>query len=235
MKSKRAFTLIELLVVIAIIAILAALLLPTLSKAKNKAAQTSDVSNFKQIMTAVFLHCDDNNDVLPAPNWDEGLGPAPTGWLYAPDENSPVFNLTTGLLWPFLKTTNVFFCPLDGPRAALFNERPQQLSTYAMNGAVIGFDSAQKSPFKMSALQPTDCAFWESDEKRPHYFNDGANWPMEGVSGRHSEGGVQAAFDGSVSYIKLRKWAEDVAYAGKNRLWCNPARPDGGGPNGHRR
>jgi hypothetical protein len=41
----------------------------------------------------------DDNDVLPAPNWDNGIG-ANTGWLYQPDEHSPVFDVRTGLLWP---------------------------------------------------------------------------------------------------------------------------------------
>jgi hypothetical protein len=82
-------------------------------------------------------------------------------------------------------------------------------------------------------MQPTDCAFWETDEHHPEYFNDGANWPGEGVSSRHQHGGIQAAFDGSVDYVKLDKWYADVASTNKNRLWCYPGSPDGGGPNGH--
>jgi hypothetical protein len=77
-------------------------------------------------------------------------------------------------------------------------------------------------------MQPTDCAFWETDETEPAYFNDGANYPPEGVSGRHAAGGIQAAFDGSGSYIKLVQWyAEDVTNAARNRLWCNPNTTDG--------
>jgi prepilin-type N-terminal cleavage/methylation domain-containing protein len=82
----QAFALVELLVVIAIIGILAALILPVVSRAKNQASKVTDLNNLKQVMLAVHSYATDANDVLPPPNWDQG-GPTGTnsGWLYTPD------------------------------------------------------------------------------------------------------------------------------------------------------
>ena len=77
-------------------------------------------------------------------------------------------------------------------------------------------------------MQADDCAFWETDERTPYYFNNVADYPGEGVSTRHFEGGIQGTFGGAVNYIKLKDWNNDVSFPGRNRLWCNPDSPDGG-------
>ena len=228
---RRGFTLIELLVVIAIIAILAALLLPVLSKAKNQAAKATDLNNLKQLMTAVHLYAEDNTDHMTLPNWDnQGAladGQYHAGWLYLPQpgQNSQMQN---GQLWPLLKEPKVYVCPADDPAKRTHG---QKFTSYVMNGAVTGYMFGWNHPeapsVKLAAFQPGDCCFWEEDVNKPTAFNDGSNSPDEGVSARHSAGGIQALFSGTVNYIRLTDWMNDVADTNRNRLWCYPNSPDG--------
>jgi prepilin-type N-terminal cleavage/methylation domain-containing protein len=99
MKDHKAFTLIELLVVIAIIAILAALLLPALAKAKEKGRQTFCVNSERQQALAVFMYIDDHDQILPPVAYQDQTSGNITNW--------PV------LLNPYLKSTRIHVCPTD--------------------------------------------------------------------------------------------------------------------------
>jgi len=113
------FTLIELLVVIAIIAILAAMLLPALSRAKAKAHAISCISNMKQLQLAAQMYADDNNDQLLNNETDTvGTSAGPNAWIqgnvqeWTPDYLEKIQN---GVLFPYNKSVDIYRCP--GSRA----------------------------------------------------------------------------------------------------------------------
>ena len=136
MGEKRGFTLIELLVVIAIIAILAALLMPALEVARDRARLAACKSNLHQIYVGLFLYGQTFNDWGPYPSTDWNAGGAPPGgymylsnWARADNDASfaTCIDIGLGLLWrEYIPSEALVFCPGN----ALYPDSPTRWATY---------------------------------------------------------------------------------------------------------
>ena len=125
---KKGFTLIELLVVIAIIAILAAILFPVFAQAREKARQTTCLSNLKQLGTALMLYVDDNHETYPQ---------ARIAGFYS-------WNIR---LFPYVKSNGVFLCPSSyADYSGLdFSNYNGISANYSANTSVMGDDLGVKA------------------------------------------------------------------------------------------
>src|SRR3954468_24264912 len=115
-RFRSGFTLIELLVVIAIIAILASMLLPALSRAKEKGQQTVCRSNLKQLSLAFKLYTPDNNDTFPSCASQSQFDAQLEDWIWWNVKRKPPFEDPQGsAIGRYIGrfTTNLFRCPGD--------------------------------------------------------------------------------------------------------------------------
>jgi prepilin-type N-terminal cleavage/methylation domain-containing protein len=146
-RKTGGFTLIELLVVTAIIAILAAMLLPALSAAKQKAIQARCLSNHRQLVLAWSIYKADNNGQLVVD--DPAAGTNYPSWVFGnmlfPTEATNITLIEAGLLFPDVTNPNIYKCPADQTQNARSYSMQPELAAY-MNGQKWDGEAAQGSP-----------------------------------------------------------------------------------------
>lgn len=212
---RRGFTLIELLVVIAIIAILAAILFPVFARAREKARQTSCLSNIKQIMTAWNMYANDYDGQFTHHVYNYG---SPDGyWWYYP-------------MYAYIKNTQIFQCPSDEPRG--FVNDPMEECSYGMNWlycngryiksstGVWVYDDTVPGPYNVGGCldfidEPADTICITDVGPGSPYVNDaqsGAGYYaayFDKVADRHNDGVNCGYIDGHAKWNKksqIREW-----------------------------
>jgi prepilin-type N-terminal cleavage/methylation domain-containing protein/prepilin-type processing-associated H-X9-DG protein len=190
--TRKGFTLIELLVVIAIIAILAAILFPVFAKAREKARQSSCLSNVKQMMLAMLSYAQDNDECLP-------VGGQSAGGYWV------------NVIAPYMKSTQIIICPSSAARSAGTN--------YGWNFYNFGYtDADHRRHFSVSLAQimtPSQCILLGDSDMytistgvifNENYLLYAPNYSSTyGLSRRHNEGGNYGYCDG---HAKWAKWMD---------------------------
>jgi prepilin-type N-terminal cleavage/methylation domain-containing protein len=175
-----AFTLIELLVVIAIVAILAAMLLPALAKAKSRGQSISCTCNLRQLQYAWLMYVHDNNEVMP-PNINRNLSTPnpqalPGSWVVGNAQlDVTTSNVQSGVLFKYLGSVGVFHCPSDKSTVTghpeLLRTRSYSLNAWMNSDADPGGQFGLQNPSTDPLIKIKFSAFCSSSSEPDVWFH----------------------------------------------------------------
>lgn len=213
--SRFAFTLIELLVVIAIIAILAAMLLPALSKAKEKAQTTHCLSNLKQMQLCWHLYALDNNgNLVPNKAQTPDATTEPDSWIAgaAKTDDSPR-NIQRSAFYPYNSALGIYHCPAD--KSTVIGRSMLRFRSYSMSYPYMNGEAS--TPFKIfrketdiQAPGPSMASvLWDEEEESINngglYIAPPGVWKWEDwPASRHNQGCTMSYADGHVEHWRWR-------------------------------
>ncbi len=220
--KKKGFTLIELLVVIAIIAILAAILFPVFAKAREKARQTSCLSNMKQIGLAHMMYAQD---------YDDTLCPLATQVASLNEPFMPDFQATwwVNLINPYIKSTQIFACPSHEAPMSIGMSHPEVGAFFAGGPKLARFTEPASIIICADSgmiLNPTDPPdLWRSTQAGWTYFRTPANtgyWDDDPVRpyNRHVEMCNAVFADGHAKALKVSAIGFDLPASDPRNLWA---------------